>query len=82
MEHICAWMETSTRKDTLEPTHWDNFVTLIQATFWEGHLLEECTLQTNVLIQKGNGDLRNIGLVYLLWKTVMGILNYLLTLDI
>ena len=47
-----------------------------------GHLTEECTFQTGVLVPKGNWELLGIGLVEMLWKTVTGILNILLTVAI
>ena len=50
-------------------------VGLIQAAFCKGHLAEECAWQTIILIPKGNGDFRGIGLVEVLWKMVTGILN-------
>ena len=52
---------------------------MIQAAFHEGHLTEECTWNTVVLILKGNGYFQGIGLVEVLWKTVMGIMNFHLT---
>ena len=41
----------------------------------KGHLTEECTCQTIVLILKGKDDFYGIGLVGVLWKTVMGIVK-------
>ena len=48
-------------------------VKLIQAAFREGHLTEECAWKTIVLIPKGNGNFRGIGLLDVIWKTVTGI---------
>ena len=46
---------------------------MIQSVFREGHLTEECTWNTVVLIPKGFGDLCGIGLVEVLWKMVTAI---------
>ena len=48
---------------------------MMQAAFHKGHLAEECTWKTFVLIPKGNGDFRGIGLVEVVWNTMTGILN-------
>ena len=54
-------------------------VGLIQAAFCKGHLTEECTWGTILLIPKENGNFCVIRLVEVLWKTVTGILNCRLT---
>ena len=61
------------------PLQWEAVVDLIHAVFREGHFAEECTWKTVVLIPKENNDFFRIGLVEVLWKTVMGILNFCLT---
>ena len=43
--------------------HWGRVVEIIQTAFWEGELAEESTWQAVVLIPKGKGDYRGIGLV-------------------
>ena len=50
--------------------HWERVVELIQTTFWDGELAEEATWQAVVLIPKGKGDYRGIGLVEMIWKVV------------
>ena len=55
--------------------HWEKVVGMIQATFSEGHLIEECTWNTVFLIPKGDGNSLGIGLVEVMWKIVMGILK-------
>ena len=52
---------------------------LIQTAFRDGDLAEEATWQAVVLIPKGKGDYRGIGLVEVLWKVVAVILNRRLT---
>ena len=43
--------------------HWERVVELIQTAFRDGELAEEATWQAVVLILKGKGDYRGIGLV-------------------
>ena len=50
-------------------------VDLVQTAFREGDLAEESTWQAVVLIPKGKGDYRGIGLVKVMWKVVAVILN-------
>ena len=50
-------------------------VELIQTAFRDGDLAEEATWQAVVLIPKGKGDYRGIGLVEVMWKLVVVILN-------
>ena len=58
---------------------WEKFLGMIQSVFREGHLTEECTWRTIVLIPKGNSNFCGIRLVEVLWKIVTGILNCRLT---
>ena len=55
---------------------------LMQTAFREGDLAEEATWQAVVLIPKGKGDYRGIGLVEVMWKVVAVILNRRLTSSI
>ena len=48
---------------------------LVQTASWEGDLAEESTWKAVVLIPKGKGDYRGIGLVEVMWKVVAVILN-------
>ena len=48
---------------------------LVQTAFRDGDLAEEATWQAVVLIPKGKGDYRGIGLVKVMWKVVAVILN-------
>ena len=54
-------------------------VEITQTAFSEGNLVEEATWQTVVLIPKGKGEFRGIGLVEVTWKVVAVILNRRLT---
>ena len=59
--------------------HWERVVELVQTAFRDGDLAEEATWQAVVLIQKGKGDYRGIGLMEVMWKVVAAILNRRLT---
>ena len=50
-------------------------VDLIQLAFREGKLAEEAMWQVVVLVTKGKTDYRVIGLVEVMWKLVVAILN-------
>ena len=54
----------------------------MQTAFREGDLAEESTWQAVVLIPKGKGDYRGIGLVEVMWKVVAVILNLRFTSSI
>ena len=52
---------------------------LTQTAFWDGNLAEEATWKTVVLIPKGKGEFRGIGLVEVIWKLLTLILHRRLT---
>ena len=55
---------------------------IVHTAFRERELAEEATWQAVVLIPKGKGDYRGIGLVEVMWKVVAVILNLRLTSSI
>ena len=62
--------------------HWGRVVEIVQTAFRDRDLAEEVTWQAVVLIPKGKGDYRGIGLVEVMWKVVTVILNCRLTSSI
>ena len=54
----------------------------MRAYLGEGLLVEDTTWKAVILIPKGKGDYRVIGLVELMWKVVAVILNHRLTASI
>ena len=50
--------------------HWGRVVEIVQTAFRDGDLAEEVTWQAVVLIPKGKGDYRGIGLLEVMWKVV------------
>ena len=81
-DHLRAWLRVANWEELPDPSQWDMAVGLIQDAFCKGHLVEECTWRTIVLIPKGTGNFCGIRLVKVLWKTVTGILNRRLTTEI
>ena len=55
--------------------NWTRFVDLVQTGFKDGDLAEEANWQVLVLIPKGKKDYRGIGLVEVMWKVLVAILN-------
>ena len=67
---------------TEEEGHWGRVMEIIQTAFRDRELAEEITWHAVVLIPKGKGDYRGIGLVEVMWKVVAVILNRRLTSSI
>ena len=72
---------SAAQKET-ESDNWTRVVDLVQSEFWERKLVEEAMWQAVVLIPKGDKDYRGIGLVEVMWKVVVAILNLRLTASI
>ena len=62
-----------------EPNKWEKVVDLVRLAFRDGVLPEEAAWQAVVLIPKEGGDYRGIGLVEVIWKAVVVILNFRFT---
>ena len=58
---------------------WGKVVKITQTAFREGKLAEEAAWQTVVMIPKGKGEFRGIGLVEVTWKVTAVILHRRLT---
>ena len=87
-EHLKGWLAAAKRGGLAEEKGeekteaeeegeelWGKVVEMTQTAFREGKLAEESTLQTVVLIPKGKGEFRGIGLVEVTWKVVAVILH-------
>ena len=61
--------------ETKAMTHREKVVSLVREDFRERQLAEEAIWQVVVLIPKGKGEYRGIGLVEVVWKVVAAILN-------
>ena len=62
--------------------NWERVAALVRAAFVEGRLAKETMWQEVVLIHKGKGSYRGIGLVEVMWKVVAEVLNRRLTASI
>ena len=56
-------------------TKWEMVVELVPLAFRDGFLAEESAWQVVVMILKGRGGYRGIGIVKVIWKVVAAILN-------
>ena len=77
--------ETDRKEAEREPpalSHWKNVVDLVQAALRKIWMEEEYVLQAVVMIPKWVGDYHSIGLVKVMWKVVMVILNLRFTTSI
>ena len=54
---------------------WAKVVELTQTAFREGNMAEEATWQVVVMVPKGKGEFRGIGLVEVVWKILSLILH-------
>ena len=91
-EHLKGWLAAAKRGGVAEEKGkkkteaeeegeemWGKVVEMTQTAFREGKLAEEAAWQTVVLIPKGKGEFRGIGLVEVTWKLVAVILHRRLT---
>ena len=74
-ENFQYWMEAATREERPYTANWDRVVDIIQTYFWYGRLLTECMWQMVVLIPKGNGGFRGNGILEVLWKALLRVIN-------
>jgi hypothetical protein len=72
-EHLKGWLAAAEagRDDTL----WQKLVYLIQHAFETGEIPDAMAWSVMVLLPKGGGDFRGIGLVEVIWKVVAIIIN-------
>ena len=74
-EHLRQWLIAATRDDSPDAINWLKVVAIVQKSFQDGTLAKECTCQIVVLIMKGRGKFRGIGIVKVLWKAIESLLN-------
>ena len=74
-EHLKAWLQAETREKYPGTEAWDKVVSVIQVAFREGYIPEALMWTTMVLIPKGKGEYRSIGLVETIWKFCTSIVN-------
>ena len=74
-EHLRQWLIAATRDNSPDATNCLKVFTIVQAAFRDGILAEDFMWKTVVLLTKGKGGFRGIGLVEVLWKAVASLLN-------
>ena len=74
-EQLKAWLEAAQREKNPDPTKWNRVVGLVQACFTKQALPSQMVWSTVVLIPKGGGGFRGIGLLELIWKVIESIAN-------
>ena len=62
-EHLKAWLQAETREKYPGTEAWYKVVSVIQVAFREGYIPEALIWTTMVLMTKGKGECRSIGLV-------------------
>ena len=74
-EHLFQCLIATTRVYSPDATNWLKAVAIVQAAFQDGTLAKECTCKIVILITKRKGYLRGIGIVKVLWKATVRLLN-------
>ena len=62
-EYLKTWLREATREKYPDIDKWDKLVSIMQVAFRDRYIPEEITWTTMVLIPKGVGGHRGIGLV-------------------
>ena len=74
-EHLKEWVREAYRDVDPYQENWDRVVDLIQTCFRERQVPTQMSWSTVVLLPKGNGDYRGIGLLEISWKVIESIIN-------
>ena len=75
-EHLKTWIaQAGLEGEDAEPEAWQSVVKLVQTAFETGELPTELFWSTVVLLPKGGGDFRGIGLIEVIWKLIATIID-------
>ena len=74
-EHLKAWLRAATIEKDPNTETLDKVVSVIQVAFREGYIPDDLMWTTMVLIPKGKGGYKGIGLVETIWKVCTSIVN-------
>ena len=74
-EHLRQWLIDETRDNSPDATNWMKVVAIVQAAFQDGTLAEEFMCKTVILITKRKGGFQGIGLIEVLCKSIVSLLN-------
>jgi hypothetical protein len=82
VEHLKEWLVLSERKQDLDGSKWEKLYELIQHVFLSGDLPRELSWSVLVLVPKGIGGFRGIGLLEVASKVVAAIIDARLKAEI
>ena len=74
-EHLKTWLKAAEREVEPDPEAWQTFVELIQYVFEHQELPECMPWSIMVLLPKGNGSYRGIGLLEIPWKVIKRVID-------
>ena len=74
-EHLKTWLKAAEREVEPDPEAWQTFVELIQYVFEHQELPECMPWSIMVLLPKGNGSYRGIGLLEIPWKVIERVID-------
>jgi hypothetical protein len=75
LEHLKGWLEAATRKERPDRSAWEQLVTLVQHAYETGEIPSQVGWTTMVLLPKGSGEYRGIGLLETVWKLLSSIID-------
>ena len=76
LEDLKGWLREVSREADPVTHRWQLLVRLIQKTFEDGAALDKVAWVTMVFIPKGRGEYRGIGLVEVVWKVCVTVVNF------
>ena len=74
-DHFKEWLRLAEREKEPDPTLWNTLVELVQHSFRTGELPEETSWSALVILPKGDGSFRGIGLLEAFWKLLGKIID-------
>ena len=74
-DDLKAWLDAAKREEMPDGTNWCRLVWLVQEVFRTGVLPAGLAWSTMVLLPKGSGGFRGIGLLEIVWKLITSIMN-------
>jgi hypothetical protein len=74
-EHLKEWLAAARKEVDPDAKFWDSLVELIQYVFEKGEIPTETAWSVLVLIPKGSGGCKGIGLLEIVWKLISSIID-------
>ena len=74
-DQLKDWLQAARREEDPDSTHWNTLAELVQHAFETGNLPEELVRSTMMLLPKGGGQFRGIGLLESAWKVTSSVMN-------